>query len=182
VEYHLQALDGARFQKLCQALLVREFEGVQCLPVGMADGGRDAHTALPSAAGQTVFQMKFSNGLRAQRNPATTIIAAFAKELPSVRALAAAGATQYVIITNLSGSAVPGTGAVDTVQAYLDANSPIPAMCWWQDDVKRRLDAAADVRLSYPEILSAADVLPELLRRLPDPMRLTIPLFWYVVP
>ena len=50
-----------QFQALCQALLVREYRDVQCMPMGMADGGRDALGGDARTGERVVFQVKFSD-------------------------------------------------------------------------------------------------------------------------
>jgi NADPH-dependent 7-cyano-7-deazaguanine reductase QueF len=62
MDHQLENLGPERFQHLCQALLVQEFPGTNCLPVGQPDGGRDAvryasDEANPSAF--TVCQVKY---------------------------------------------------------------------------------------------------------------------------
>jgi hypothetical protein len=63
VDHQLENLGPERFQQLCQALLVKEFPGMSCLPVGQPDGGRDAVRYAfdekdPSAF--AVYQVKYS--------------------------------------------------------------------------------------------------------------------------
>ena len=36
---------------------------------------------------------------------------------------------------------------------------PIPAQCWWRDDICRRLDNAREVKFSFPEVLRGIDFL-----------------------
>ena len=62
MDYNYEALDDKRFQKLCQALIVAQFPDVQCLPVGEADGGRDAFLVREYSGKKSVhvFQVKFS--------------------------------------------------------------------------------------------------------------------------
>ena len=40
--YYYEALNDDSFQKLAQALIAVDHPNVQCLPLGQADGGRDA--------------------------------------------------------------------------------------------------------------------------------------------
>ncbi len=68
-----ERLTEKHFQRLCNALLVREFPGVACFPVGQKDGGRDA---LPKHQGrqEIVFQVKWSKD--PVKNPVTWLDAA----------------------------------------------------------------------------------------------------------
>lgn len=59
MSYIYESLLDEHFQMLCQALLVKEYRGVQCLPVGMPDGGRDGMAPDASVPGGTiVFEVK----------------------------------------------------------------------------------------------------------------------------
>lgn len=153
--YAYDRLGDDDFQMLCQSLVLREFGGVQCMPTGMADGGRD----ITAADGAVVFQVKFSASSRAQASPVTWLERAIKGELQKVTALAARGAKRYVLVTNLAGTSHPGTGGIDRIQEFLDTHSPIPATCWWAGDLDRRLDDAFDLKLRHPVLLDGQDML-----------------------
>ena len=51
--YPYEQLDDESFQHLSQSLLVKEFPGLQCFPVGQPDGGRDATFRLFKPASDT---------------------------------------------------------------------------------------------------------------------------------
>ena len=61
--YQYEQLNGESFQQLSQSLLVKEFPGIQCLPVGQPDGGRDAiarlYEATDESTGFILYQVKF---------------------------------------------------------------------------------------------------------------------------
>lgn len=59
--YLYERLTEKRFQQLCNALLVHEFPGVTCFPVGQKDGGRDA---VRGSRGQKkiIYQVKWAKG------------------------------------------------------------------------------------------------------------------------
>jgi hypothetical protein len=70
MSYPLESLGSDRFQRLCQALLVREYPDVKCFPIGQADGGRDAVAPSADAAGAfVVFQVKFTSAALAITDP-----------------------------------------------------------------------------------------------------------------
>ena len=72
MDYQLENLGDERFQELCQALLVREFPDVQCFPVGMPDGGRDAVRWFYVTKGEksfSVFQVKYVRKPLAEEDP-----------------------------------------------------------------------------------------------------------------
>ncbi|ROS21805.1 NACHT domain-containing NTPase [Cellulomonas sp. PhB150] len=141
-----------RFQQLCQSLLLSDFPSLQCLPVGQPDGGRDGW----DPATKTVLQVKFKR--KEEPADAKWMISALEGELPKIKRLIVMGATNYVMITNAPGTAHSGGGSIDLVQAWLDENVAISAMCLWRDDVDRRIDAAPlGLKLKYAELLSLED-------------------------
>ena len=66
----------------------------------------------------------------------------------------------------MSGTAHLDSGSIDKANAVLQEAFGIPSRVWWRDDLDRRLDNAEDIKWSYPQILTAVDVLPFLVRRL----------------
>jgi hypothetical protein len=165
MDYPYEQLDPERFQHLCQALLVREHAGLQCLPVAQPDGGRDAIGPLISdgKAGSIIFQVKFLRNPSSISNPRKWLLDIVKQELPKVSQLIPEGAQQYILITNLPGTAHPKRGSIDRLQAVLDEILPVPSQAWWRDDINRRLDNAYDVRWTYWELLRTPDLLRALL-------------------
>ncbi|MBT2383089.1 NACHT domain-containing NTPase [Streptomyces sp. ISL-11] len=157
MDYHYESLLDERFQMLCQALLLREYSGVQCYPVGMPDGGRDA--TAPDANGKVVFQVKYARNPHGIADPLKWVINAINGEVEKVKKLAARGATSFVLMTNLSGTSHLDSGRMDKVQSHLDSVMPVPASCWWRDDLDRRLDVSYDLKLKYPSLLSGTDII-----------------------
>lgn len=160
MDYNYEALEDKRFQKLCQALIVAQFPAVQCLPVGEADGGRDAFLVRghPGNKDIYVFQVKFS------RNPddsrARNAISNLVKsEQENVKRLIADGVSSYYFITNVKGTASSKRGSIDKVNEFLTQSFNIPCQVWWRDDLDRRLEQFGDIKWSYSEILKGSDVL-----------------------
>lgn len=160
VHYNFERLGDRAFQMLCQSLVAKEFAGVQCMPLGMPDGGRD----ITAAGASVVFQVKFSDSARSVADPVSWLKQTIKADLEHLPALHRAGATQYVVITNVRGTPHPGVGRIDQVQAFLDEQCPMPAMCWWGDDLDRRLDAAFDVKMRYPVLLDGVDMMRLMLQ------------------
>ncbi|MEU2356546.1 hypothetical protein ABZ599_26840 [Streptomyces misionensis] len=157
MDYHYESLLDERFQMLCQSLLVREYPGMQCYPVGMPDGGRDA--TAPEAGGKIVFQVKYARNPAGVADPLKWITDAIDGEVEKVKRLAERGATSFVLMTNMSGTSHLGSGRMDKVQAHLNEVMPVDASCWWRDDLDRRLDVNYDLKLKYPSLLSGTDML-----------------------
>ena len=112
MDYNYETLDEHRFQKLAQALIVAEHPRAQCFPVGQPDGGRDAQLVHfdPDKDGFVVFQVKYS------RNPSikderTVIKSLIKSEKAKIERLIERGATEYYLITNVSGTAHLDSGS-----------------------------------------------------------------------
>ncbi|MEU2627290.1 NACHT domain-containing protein [Kitasatospora sp. NPDC007106] len=144
---------------------MNEYPGVQCFPVGMADGGRDA-TARSSGHSDIVFQVKFTAKPASIRDPFKWIAESIDGELEKIERLKDRGFTKYFLITNLPPSANLDTGTIDKVDRYLRENVPIEAQCWWRDDLDRRLDTNYDLKLRYPSLLSGTDLLRLVVERM----------------
>ena len=148
-----------RFQHLCQSLLVTDYPGLQCFPVGQPDGGRDGWD--PDT--KTVLQVKFKRA--DEQENANWLIATLEEELPKILRLAGRGAQRYIIATNARGTAHEDAGRIDKVQKWLDDNVPIPATCFWRDEIDRRFDSASvSLKLKYSELLSLEDGIEVALR------------------
>jgi hypothetical protein len=163
--FHYEQLDPERFQHLCQALVVREFPGTQCFPVGQRDGGRDAvQLFTEDPMGARIFQVKFV------RNPFEIddihkwLIDIMKDEIPKLQALITPESeiVEYLLLTNVPGTAFPGSGSIDTLNSLLKVNLEVPVRAWWRDDLDRRCEGAADVKWSYPDMLRGTDVLQAL--------------------
>ncbi|MEO8619933.1 MAG: hypothetical protein ABI625_02635 [bacterium] len=159
-DYPFENLGADRFQQLCQALLVREHPYIQCFPVGQPDGGRDASSFSGLRKHRTiVYQVKFAkNGLE-QPAPRDWLFNAIKNEMPKVRRLISDGATEYVILTNVPGTAHLEGGSIDRLTALLEKGLTIPARCYWRDDLSRRLDNAWDLKWVFPEIMVGQDLI-----------------------
>jgi len=171
MRYHYNSLGPDRFQEFCQALLVSQFPNVQCLPVGQPDGGRDAFTTRYLAGRRRrgdereviVFQVKFSRAPGEDRDERKFLEAIVASELPKIKKLKLSGLDKYYLLTNVGGTAHPGGGSIDKMNAYLSEALGVEAFCWWRDDLDRRLDNNSDVKWSYPDLLKATDLLQGLM-------------------
>src|SRR6478736_3759056 len=127
MEYNYESLLDQRFQILCQDLLVREYPGVQCFPIAMPDGGRDALVRSGSARDLLIYQVKFARDPSKQADPAKWVINAIKGELEKISRLIDRGMKRYIVMTNMGGTSHPETGSIAQVQAYLDANVKVPA-------------------------------------------------------
>ena len=161
--YQYEQLNDESFQQLSQSLLLRAFPDLQCFPVGQPDGGRDAIGRLfessPISNKFILFQVKFARRELSPNDARAWLLRTLRSELPKVQEQIGAGAERFVLVTNVSGTAHPEAGSVDTLQALLEEHIPIPAQAWWRDDLDRRLDDAWDLKFSYPALFSGPDLL-----------------------
>ncbi|MGK5741557.1 NACHT domain-containing protein [Micromonospora sp. URMC 103] len=156
--YDYESLLDEHFQQFCQSLLIEEFPDLQCLPVGMPDGGRDA-VAGDGGGGKIIFQVKFARNPSKLQEPVAWIADAIGRERSKVLELVKRGATKYIIICNLPMTSHLDVGRYDKVQKYLDEALPIPAQCWWREDLDRRLDPRFYLKLRFPSLLHGPDLL-----------------------
>jgi len=164
-----EALGAERFQHFCQTLLTYEFRGLQAMPVGQPDGGRDAW--MRERDGDVVvFQVKFVERPDYLRDVDGWLRSVLASELPKIERLAARGVRRYRLLTNVPGSAHLGGGSIDRADAALTAALPagVEGQVWWRDDLARRLAKHAELRWGYPDLLTGVDVLAGLMRSLPS--------------
>jgi hypothetical protein len=177
--YPYELLDGRRFQQLVQSLLVRQYPGIQCMPVVGPDGGRDAIEMRESEGAQdpkftdaAIFQVKFREP-QVLGTPETDdlfrwLTAAITRESTKIARLEERGAREYILITNIPATGHLDTGLRDRVQRFLDTEIDIPARCWWREDLDARLASQFDLVVHFglfkgPEALRA--VLEGILGR-----------------
>ena len=167
MDYLLENLGPERSQEVCHALLAKAFPKTQCFPVGQRDGGRDALSFLSEQESDefVVYQVKFVRKPLAEKDPHHWLTEIVKAEAPKLKELIPKGANQYYLLTNVPGTAYPGSGSIDAVQEILAAHFDIPAQCWWRDDINRRLDDAWNIKWSYPEILSGPDILRLIIEK-----------------
>jgi hypothetical protein len=162
MDHHLENLGPERFQQLCQSLLVKEFPGTNCLPVGQPDGGRDAiqYAFLDgNSSSFAVCQVKYSRNPASGEDARKWVLEAVDGEVEKVRRLIERGGNKYLFATNVSGTAHIDVGSIDKLQGELEDKLGIPVLCWWRDDINRRLDGSWDIKLRYPEVMSGQDFL-----------------------
>ncbi len=161
MNYPLENLDPERFQHFCQALLVREHPQLQCFPVAQPDGGRDAISYISEQQNSKfiVFQVKFSRKPLSEPDPQKWLLAIMSEEAPKLARLIPHGASQFYLLTNIDGTAHLDIGSIDRLNRMLSEQMGVPFMCWWRDDLNRRLDNAWDLKWAYPDLMTGPDFL-----------------------
>ena len=170
--YQYEQLNGESFQQLSQSLLVKEFPGLQCFPVGQPDGGRDATARLfeagPDTTGFILFQVKFARRELSPSEAREWLLRTLRDELPKVGKQIEEGAERFVLVTNVSSTAHLEVGSVDKLQTLLEEQVPIPAQAWWRDEIDRRLDNSWDLKFAYPALFSGTDLLRLVIEAKPS--------------
>lgn len=165
MDYPLENLDPERFQEFCQALLAREYPGMQCFPVAQPDGGRDAwiHRRGSEKARPALFQVKFVRRADLTAEAHQRLVETMKAEVAKLDPAMLKGVERYIVLTNIAGTAHPEVGSIDKLQKVLDDGLPVPGEVWWRNDIARRLDTAWDVKWAYPEVMSGQDLLRALV-------------------
>ena len=166
-DHPFERLGDQRFQELCQAILSTEFPRAICLPVAQPDGGRDALSRVRTGGKREtlIFQIKFARNPDRLADPERWVRDIIDAELPKIVTLAERGATEYFLLTNLSGTAHLDSGSVDRVQKELDQRVPLAATCWWRETLNSRLDRLFDLKFQYPELFTGQDMIRVLAER-----------------
>ncbi|MFJ7280221.1 NACHT domain-containing protein [Kitasatospora sp. NPDC098663] len=163
-QYNYERLGEKPFQKLCNALLAQCFPGVRCYPVGHSDGGRDG--VLPQdGKPATIFQVKWTS--KPLKDPVAWLAGTVKEERANIERLVSSGARQYILLTSLEGTAVPGRGAMDRLDKQLASFSEefgVEMRVWWRADIDARLDSAPDaLKWAYSEMLAGHDLVRYLI-------------------
>lgn len=164
MDYPYENLGPERFQQFCQALLTKEHPRLQCFPIGQPDGGRDAVRHYASSDSDfAVYQVKFARRPQAETDPHKWLLEVITKEAPKIRGLIPRGASAYFLITNVSGTAHPDAGAIDKMNQLLTSEAGVPSLCYWRDDLNRRLDVNWDLKWVYPELMTGPDLIRAII-------------------
>jgi hypothetical protein len=162
-DYLFEQLDPERFQHLAQAVLAKAFPDLQCLPVGQPDGGRDAIRWVEGPSGKFIgYQVKFVRRPQDRGEVLDWLAETMERESKKVSRLQKRGMARYVLVTNAAGTAHMESGSIDRAQQILDGLD-VPAICWWRDDISRRLDDAWDIKWMYPDLWTGLDAVRALL-------------------
>ncbi|MEZ0357812.1 NACHT domain-containing NTPase [Mycobacterium sp. SA01] len=161
-KYLYWRLSEGQFQQLCGSLLRQKYPSVQCLPIGMADGGIDQ-----MVDGSIVFQDKWTS--KCLQNPETWLDKTIDGERENIKRLVREKRiSRYVLMTSVAGTTTAkGTGSIQKLQPKLDGYTKefkIPVECWWQSDIDAEVDAAPDaIKWSYHEMLAGTEAMRYLM-------------------
>jgi len=166
LDYEFENLGPDRFQQLVQSLLISSFPKTTCFPIGQPDGGRDAMRQIAADDGKeefAIYQVKFSRDPNSITDNSRWLLERAEGEREKNARLIDRGATEYFLISNISGTSHLDGGSIDRTAKALATEFGIPIHCWWRDDLNRLLDGNWGIKLRYPEILSGHDFFRLLL-------------------
>ncbi len=111
-----------------------------------------------------VFQVKFVRNPFIIDDVHKWLVDTMKGEIPKIQEILKRkkGAIEYILVSNVPGTAFPDSGSIDTLNELLNSDSPVPIRAWWRDDLDRRCDGHADVRWAYPDMLRGTDLLQAL--------------------
>jgi hypothetical protein len=158
-QYLYERLGDKRFQQLCAALLKLSHPDVTCYPVGQSDGGRDM------VDGSVIYQVKWTKNQ--PRNPMTWLDSAIGSEADNIKALADAGAREYILMTSVAGTASRAQGTMDLLNDRLTVHSAtfgVSMRCEWREDIDRRVESApSELKWTYQEMLAGVEAVRYLI-------------------
>lgn len=161
-KYLYERLGAERFQKLCAALVVSRMSEVEVFPTGQGDGGRD----ITAGRQGVVLQVKFTKDRI--RSPVAWLTAAIKGEDANIRRLVKMGCQRYILMTNIEGSAAPGGGDRDRLNAEFakyEGTYGIPMSGMWCSDIDAWVDLAGpNLKLAYVDMLTGSEQLVALLQ------------------
>ena len=165
MDYLYENLGDERFQEFCHTLINKEFDNTQAFPIGQPDGGRDSVSYLMNSQNKefVVFQVKYVKNPLQERDIHKWFTDIINGEKEKITKLIPKGAKSYYLITNVKGTAHLDVGAIDKLNKILEENIPIPALCWWRDDLSRKLESDPLLKWSFPEILHGQDILNNIV-------------------
>lgn len=165
MDYPFENLNPEKFQEFAQALLAKEVKDIQCFPVAQSDGGRDivSYGSRHHSNNFAIYQVKYVRKPLAEKNSHKWLLDIIEGEASKVKRLVDKGATQFYLITNVSGTAHPDVGSIDKMNILLEQKLGIPSRCWWREDLNRRLDDSWNLKWTYPELMTGPDFIRTLI-------------------
>ena len=161
MDYLFENLGDERFQEFCTSLIAKEYQGIQAFPVGQPDGGRDIliYDKKSNAKKFIVYQVKYVRNPHSMNDVHKWLTDIIREEAPKIDKLIPRGASEYILLTNVKGTAHLDTGSIDKVNSILQQAIKIPSKCLWRDDLSRLFEKDPLFKWSFPQILDAQDMI-----------------------
>lgn len=158
VTYRYEDLGDEEFQELVSALVAWDgSRRARAMPLGQADGGRDA------VDGPAVAQVKYTKDVR-RPNPIKWLLTALDDEESSIRGLVSRGTRHYVLATNVAGTGALDVGTIDRLDAELRTREAAwgleTLVVWWRNDIDTRFGfAPMSMKLRFRRALTSDELL-----------------------
>ena len=165
MDYQYENLGHERFQEFCNCLVAKEFPDFQSFPVGQRDGGRDSLAYIMNSTKKDfiVFQVKYVRNPKKIDDVHKWLTKTIKDEAPKIDNLIPKGAKKFYLLTNVNGTACLESGSIDKINKILEDKIKIPSVCWWRDDLSRRIEKDPLFKWSFPEVLHGQDILNSIL-------------------
>lgn len=178
-DYNLHGLNTRDFQHLVQAI-GRKVISPNVVAFGDGkDGNRDlackGHTKYPSSSEQWDGYLVVGVKFRQRPEKATDLAWAIAQLEADLKKYLASSKKYkrpdyFIFATNVSLTAVPEVGGRDKLTKVLEGHAQRLGIkgtsVWDYNDIRGFLDGAADIRIAYGHLITAGDVLHELLAQI----------------
>lgn len=163
-EYRFEDLGDDGFQHMIQALLLHLHPDLSVPPIRQPDGGHDAFE-LQDGTGVKVFsyQVKWVRDQRQERDPVKWLKGIIKDEEHNLQRMQERGTKEWLLVTNVPGTAHEDTGRIDLLNAHLVEEGERFGMkmrAWWRNEVSRAVDSApSELKFAYPDMLLGADII-----------------------
>ncbi|GGJ40674.1 NACHT domain-containing protein [Paenarthrobacter histidinolovorans] len=163
-EYRFEDLGDDAFQLMVQALLLHLHPDLSVPPIRQPDGGHDAFE-LQDETGVKVFsyQVKWVRDQRQERDPVKWLKEIIKLEEGNLRKMKERGTEEWLLVTNVPGTAHEDTGRIDRLNSHLLSESKrfgLKMRAWWRNELSRALDSApTELKFAYPDMLLGADII-----------------------
>ena len=117
IRYLYERLSEKEFQVLCGALIssLHRSTNVRCFPIGQPDGARDI--AFSGKEGLVIYQVKWT--AKPLQDAVSWLDESVRGEAHNIERLVREGATEYVLMTSVAGTATRDKGSIDKLDVRL---------------------------------------------------------------
>lgn len=166
--YRFEDLTDATFQEMVQAVLLHLHPDLSLPPVRQPDGGHDAFQ-LQDSSGTKVFsaQIKWVKDQRQERDPVKWLEGVVKKEEANLRRMVSQGTQEWLLVTNVQGSAHPEVGMIDGLNKVLTREGrrlKIKMRAWWRNELSRAVDGVPpEIKFAHMDMLTGSDIIRALM-------------------
>ncbi|MDQ0121044.1 hypothetical protein J2T22_004257 [Pseudarthrobacter defluvii] len=107
--------------------------------------------------------MKWVRDQREERDPVKWLKDIIKAEEANLRRMQGRGTLEWLLVTNVPGTAHEDSGRIDRLNAHLLAEGKrlgLKMRAWWRNEVSRAVDSAPqELKFAYPDMLVGADII-----------------------